>query len=101
MSETSPRESCVYGHCKARNLCKGSHCVGYSLLVTEGMSDDYYLDDASRSLDGGSPDMTPPPPPPPTQWEIFRDDFRRWKDAFLMSPAPLILIYGIVLLLTR
>ena len=37
MNKTSPRESCVYGQCKARNLCKGSHCVGRSLLTNESL----------------------------------------------------------------
>jgi len=25
------RESCVYGACRAVNLCKGAHCVGGAL----------------------------------------------------------------------
>jgi hypothetical protein len=31
-----PKDRCIYGWCRARNLCKGEHCVGARLLVKDG-----------------------------------------------------------------
>ena len=31
-----PKEKCIYGQCKARNLCCGYFCVGARLLFNDG-----------------------------------------------------------------
>lgn len=28
MGDLTPRSACIYGRCRAVNLCKSSHCVG-------------------------------------------------------------------------
>jgi hypothetical protein len=38
-----PKKLCIYGQCKAVNLCKGEYCVGASLLIY----DNYILEDGT------------------------------------------------------
>jgi hypothetical protein len=58
----TPKNRCIYGYCRARNLCKGDHCVGYSLLSNEGLVIEYgRLRDATQEDRGR---YLPPPEAP-------------------------------------